>query len=154
MTAVNRVLLESQGRSRFVTAVFGLLDMKSGVLQYVNCGHNPPLLARADGSHTWLDCGGPALGLGLGGACEEGRVDLQAGDVLALYTDGVVEPANAEDEEFGNERLRRVVTESAHLPAANVVLAVVEATRRFTKRESYDDDFTLVVLKRDAGAAP
>ena len=153
VAAVNQVLLESQGRSRFVTAVFGLLDTRSGVFQYVNCGHNPPLLSRADGSHAWLDCGGPALGLGLGGGCEEGRVDLQAGDVLALYTDGVVEPADARDEEFGNDRFRHVVAETAHLTAGDVVLAVVEATRRFTRRESYDDDFTLVVLKRDAPEA-
>src|SRR6185503_13275137 len=84
--AVNRVLLESQGRSRFVTAVFGVLDTGTGVLRYVNCGHNPPLLLRADGSHAWLDCGGQALGLGLGGSCEEGRVVLAQGDLLALYT--------------------------------------------------------------------
>ena len=149
VAVVNRVLLESQGRSRFVTSVFGLLDTRSGLFRYVNCGHNPPVLVKADGSHQWLDCGGPALGLGLGGACKEGQVVIGPGDVLALYTDGVVEPANAEEEEFGDERLRGVVSETAARPAGDVVLAVVEATRRFTHRDNYDDDFTLVVLKRD-----
>lgn len=148
VTAVNRLLLESQGGSRFVTAVCGALDPLSGRLDYVNCGHNPPLLLRADGTHEELDSGGPALGLGVGGGFSPGAVTLAPGDLLALYTDGVVEPSNAEQEEFGLARLLDVLKQHAHRPAGDVVLAVVEATRRFARREGYDDDFTMVVVKR------
>jgi phosphoserine phosphatase RsbU/P len=146
--AVNRVLLDSQGGSRFVTAVCGMLEPSTGRLDYVNCGHNPPLLLHAGGGHELLDTGGPALGLGLGGGFEPGAVTLEPGDLLALYTDGVVEPADERQEEFGQERLLQLLAASRARPAGDVVLAVVEATRRFSRRESYDDDFTLVVVKR------
>ncbi|HET8647424.1 MAG TPA: PP2C family protein-serine/threonine phosphatase, partial [Vicinamibacteria bacterium] len=146
--AINRVLLESQGGSRFVTAVCGVLEPLTGRLEYVNCGHNPPLLLRAQGGHELLDRGGPALGLGVGGGFETAAVDMAPGDVLALYTDGVVEPADEGQEEFGLERLLQVLRGAAARPAGDVVLAVVEATRRFSRRESYDDDFTMVVVKR------
>jgi sigma-B regulation protein RsbU (phosphoserine phosphatase) len=151
VSAVNRVLLESQGGSRFVTAVCGALDPASGRLEYVNCGHNPPLLLRAGGAHEALDSGGPALGLGIGGGFTPGEASLEPGDLLALYTDGVVEPASAEQEEFGLARLLEVLRRNATRPASDVVLAVVEATRRFSRRESYDDDFTMVVVKRGSG---
>lgn len=146
--AVERVLIESQGGSRFVTAVCGILDPPSGRLEYVNCGHNPPLLVRPHGAHELLERGGPALGLGIGGAFEAGCVSLARGDLLALYTDGVVEPAGPGEEEFGQERLLQVLRLSAARPAGDAVVAVVEATRRFSRRESYEDDFTLVVVKR------
>jgi sigma-B regulation protein RsbU (phosphoserine phosphatase) len=154
VNSVNRALLESQGGSRFVTAVLAVLTPTSGRLDYVNCGHNPPLLLRAGGSHDLLDKGGPALGLVVGGGFEAGALTMEGGDVLALYTDGVVEPANERQEEFGEERLLRTVAATAHLPAGDVVLAVVEATRRFARRESYDDDFTLVVVKREGWPTP
>jgi sigma-B regulation protein RsbU (phosphoserine phosphatase) len=148
MEAVNRVLMDSQGGSRFVTAVCAVLEPSSGRLDYVNCGHNPPLLLRASGADELLDRGGPALGLGLGGACEAGHTVLQPGDLLALYTDGVVEPADDRQEEFGQERLLQLLRASSARSAGDLVLAVVDATRRFSHRESYDDDFTLVVVKR------
>jgi sigma-B regulation protein RsbU (phosphoserine phosphatase) len=146
--AVNRVLLDSQGGSRFVTAVCGVLEPSTGRIDYVNCGHNPPLLLRASGRDELLDRGGPALGLGVGGGFDAGQAVIEPGDLLALYTDGVVEPADDRQEEFGQERLLRLLRASAARPAGDLVLAVVEATRRFSRRESYDDDFTLVVLKR------
>jgi sigma-B regulation protein RsbU (phosphoserine phosphatase) len=150
MDAVNRVLMDSQGGSRFVTAVCGVLEPSSGRLDYVNCGHNPPLLLRASGADELLDRGGPALGLGLGGGCEAGEARIEPGDLLALYTDGVVEPADDRQEEFGQERLQQLLRTSSRRSAGDLVLAVVEATRRFSHRESYDDDFTLVVVKRSA----
>ena len=148
MEAVNRVLMDSQGGSRFVTAVCGVLEPSSGRFDYVNCGHNPPLLLRATGGDELLDRGGPALGLGLGGGCEAGEACIEPGDLLALYTDGVVEPADERQEEFGQERLLQLLRASTRRSAGDLVLAVVEATRRFSRRESYDDDFTLVVVKR------
>jgi phosphoserine phosphatase RsbU/P len=148
MEAVNRVLMDSQGGSRFVTAVCAVLEPASGRIDYVNCGHNPPLLLRASGADELLDRGGPALGLGLGGGCEAGQTALEPGDLLALYTDGVVEPADERQEEFGQDRLRQLLRASTGRSAGDLVLAVVEATRRFSRRESYDDDFTLVVVKR------
>lgn len=150
MQALNRLLLEPREEARFVTAVFGSLQPGSGRLGYVNCGHNPPLLLRADGRAERLDCGGMALGMLPDAGFVSGSVHLRPGDTLALYTDGVVEPTGAGDEEFGVGRLHDVLKgRGAGRSAAETVLAVVEATRAFTGRDRYDDDFTLVVVKRD-----
>jgi sigma-B regulation protein RsbU (phosphoserine phosphatase) len=148
---VNQTLLEAQTSVHFVTAVCGVLEPPSGGFAYVNCGHNPPLLLRAGGGCESLDVGGPALGLLPDQRYEQGFVALRPGDVLCLFTDGVVEPMDATDEEFGPERLEAVLRTTASLSARDSVEAVLEATRRFSGREAYDDDFTLVVLKRVSG---
>ena len=146
---VNRVLIEATGASRFVTAVYGILDPASGRFAYVNCGHNPPLLLGAGGRRELLETGGPALGMMAAAAFGPGEVTLAAGDLLALYTDGVVEPADTGDVEFGLDRLERRLRAGARLPAGDAVLSVVDATRAWAGREGYADDFTLVVVKRD-----
>lgn len=146
---MNRVLLEVTGASRFVTAVYGILDPVSGRFTYVNCGHNPPLLLGPGGRREILDAGGPALGLLAGAAFETGQVTLGAGDVLALYTDGVVEPADADDVEFGLDGLESRLLAGAGLPAGDLVFSVVNATHAWAAREGYADDFTLVVVRRE-----
>jgi sigma-B regulation protein RsbU (phosphoserine phosphatase) len=147
---LNRVVLESRDASRFVTAVCAVLDPPSGRLDYVNCGHNPPLLLRGHGGHEMLRRGGPALGLLADEGFEAGSAVLDPGDCLFLYTDGVVEPADAKDAEFGVERLEGAVRGAMGRPAADALRAVIDATRAFSGREPYDDDFTLVVVRRDA----
>ena len=148
---LNRAVLESRDASRFVTAFCGVLDGASGRLTYVNCGHNPPLLLRASGGRERLQHGGPALGL-LGEArFEAGTAALEPGDCLVLYTDGVVEPTDDDDREFGTERLEAAVREAAGRPAAEALRSVIGATRAFAGRDDYDDDFTLVVVQRGTG---
>ena len=147
---LNRVVLESRDASRFVTAVCAVLDPPSGRLDYVNCGHNPPLLLRGHGGHETLRRGGPALGLLADQGFEAGSAVLDPGDCLVLYTDGVVEPADAHDAEFGVAGLEGAVRGAMGRPAAEALRAVIDATRAFSGRESYDDDFTLVVVRRDA----
>ena len=152
--AVNRTLLESPGLSRFVTAVYGVLEPSAGTFDYVNCGHNPPVLVRAAGDRQSLESGGPALGILADGAFEAGTIAIDPGDTLALYTDGVVEPADERDEEFGASRLEGVLLDSRRLPASRMVDSVVQATRLFSGREEYDDDFTLVIVRRLANGRP
>jgi sigma-B regulation protein RsbU (phosphoserine phosphatase) len=148
---LNGTVLESGDTSRFVTAVCGVLDPTSGRLTYVNCGHNPPLLLRASGGMESLQRGGPALGLFGTVAFEAGTVDLEPGDRLVLYTDGVVEPTDDEDREFGTERLATAVREATGRPAAEALRRVIDATRAFGGRDDYDDDFTLVIVQRETG---
>lgn len=146
--AVNRILLESPGLARFVTAVYGVLEPAAGRFDYVNCGHNPPMLLQAEGGRESLETGGPALGILAECAFEAGRVALGPGDALVLYTDGVVEPEDETEAEFGTGRLEATLRESRALPAGRMVDSVVEATRLFSGRQRYEDDFTLVVVKR------
>jgi phosphoserine phosphatase RsbU/P len=147
-TQLNRVVLESRDASRFVTTVCGILDQESGRFTYVNCGHNPPLLLRASGGADTLRTGGPALGLFPDEGFEAGSACLAPGDSLVLYTDGVVEPADDSDAEFGIERLAAAVRGSHGQRAEDALRSVIDATRAFSGRDEYDDDFTLVVVKR------
>ena len=145
---LNDAVLEFRDAARFVTAVCCVLDTASGRLRYVNCGHNPPLLLRGTGAGETLRLGGPALGLFAGASFEAGTAELGPGDTLVLYTDGVVEPANGADADFGVERLEAAVRAAAGRPASEALRSVIDATRAFSGRDGYDDDFTLVVLNR------
>jgi len=147
MRTVNELLLESIGQTAFVTAVYGVLDPASGGFVYSNCGHNPPVLLRAAGEVKRLVSGGPALGVFRDAGFDAETVDLRPGDMLALYTDGVIEVMNDTEEEFGEERLHSLLRNSMHLPAGQILRAVVAETRRHAANESYSDDFTIVMVK-------
>jgi serine phosphatase RsbU (regulator of sigma subunit) len=147
---LNGAVLEFRDAARFVTAVCGVLEAASGRVTYVNCGHNPPLLLRGGGGRETLRRGGAALGLFAGERFRAGTASLEPGDSLVLYTDGVVEPADARDTEFGEERLEAAIRAVGDRPASEALRSVIEATRAFSGRDGYDDDFTLVVVKRSA----
>jgi len=142
---LNAAVVEFRDAARFVTAVCCVLDAATGALRYVNCGHNPPLVLRAEGTREALLQGGPALGLKAGERFEAGVVTLEPGDGLVLYTDGVVELGEAE---FGVDRLEAAVRASHGRPASEALDGVIAATRAFSGRAGYEDDFTLVVLNR------
>jgi sigma-B regulation protein RsbU (phosphoserine phosphatase) len=145
---LNGAVLEFRDASRYVTAVCAVLEA-DGRVGYVNCGHNPPLLLRAGGGREMLRRGGAALGLFAGERFREGAVRLEPGDSLVLYTDGVVEPTDAHDAEFGVDRLEAAVRGAGSRPAREALRRVIEATRAFSGSDRYEDDFTLVVVRRD-----
>jgi sigma-B regulation protein RsbU (phosphoserine phosphatase) len=147
---LNRILLDSMDASRYVTAVYGLLEPGSGDFGYANCGHNPPLLLRAAGPREVLASGGPALGMWPSATFHPGKISLRPGDTLVLYTDGVIEVMNASGEMFGVERLEDVIRRRPGDSCRNLVDAVVEATRTFAGHAGYEDDFTLVIIRREA----
>ena len=145
---VNHLLWESTSDSQFVTAVYGVLDVQTGRFTYTNAGHNPPILVHFDGSVTELDVGGPALGVFEEARYEEAFVDIQRGESLVLYTDGVVESTDEEGREFGAKRLVQTVTVARELSAFKTVRSIMDATRAFSGTDSFADDFTVVVVKR------
>ncbi len=146
---VHGMLLESMDTSRFVTAVYGILEPRLGTFTYVNCGHCPPVLLRARGEADVLASGQAALGMFGSEIGETCSVQLHQGDTLLFYTDGVVELTDANDTEFGGGRLGRVLADCAARPAAAIIEAVLGAAREHAGRERYDDDVTLVVVKRE-----
>jgi len=149
---LNRILLDSMDTSRFVTAFYGVLEPRTGAIGFANCGHNPPLLLRAAGGRDVLASGGPALGMWHGATFVPGAASVLPGDVLVLYTDGVIEVMNAAGEMFGVDRLEDVIRRRRHDSSRDLVDAVVDATRAFAGREGYEDDFTLVIVRREAGS--
>jgi phosphoserine phosphatase RsbU/P len=148
MEEVNRLLLDSIDQARYVTAVFGILDPCSGEFAYINCGQAPPILVRPDGSCTWLDKGRAALGMPVHVPGESGLVVIEPGDLLVIYTDGVVELSGPSGEEYGRPRLEKLLRNRASLSAAAIVSEIQRATLDFHALPGYEDDFTLMVVKR------
>lgn len=149
-TKVNRLLWESIEPDRFVTAMYGVLDVPERRFTYVNAGHNPAFLYRAgEDRFDSLDATGPLLGTLETASYKERHAEIPAGDVLVLYTDGVTEAMNGAGEFFGEDRLRDVIRDRKGDPAALIVRAIWDAVRAFRGREQ-DDDLTVVVVKGTA----
>jgi phosphoserine phosphatase RsbU/P len=149
MGQMNVLLPEFARKRDFITAFYGILDLASGAFTYANCGHNLPFLVRADGHIERLTKSGPSLSIIPDTQYETETVVLDEGDLLILYTDGVVEVFDSSHQEFGNERLEEVARRSREGPAGTVLREIVAATRSFLGEEPSHDDSTLVVIKRE-----
>ncbi len=148
---VNRVICENTAASTFITAVFALYDPATGVLDYVNAGHNVPFVVRADGTVEELREGGLLLGVMASATYEAGRVTLDVGDVATFYTDGVTEAQAPDREELEEERLVDVLVAHREAPAAAQLAGIQSAVDAFTGPiEEAFDDVTIVVLRRTA----
>lgn len=148
VTSVNEYLAENTPANRFVTLFLGELDPETGLVRYINAGHNPPLVAKADGAMSQLDAGGLPLGLMPMATYEEGVLNLGMGDTLVVYSDGVSEAVNPLDEEFGMDRLTQVVQTHRNASAAGMRDKVESALSAFTQTAPANDDITLVIAKR------
>jgi sigma-B regulation protein RsbU (phosphoserine phosphatase) len=134
----------------FISFFFGLLDRDRSELLYVNAGHNPPLLVDPAGGVRSLESTGFCLGMFPSTSYETRTVRLKPGDILCLFTDGIVENRNPDREEFGDDRLARRLRESAGLPARDIMDKIYEDTFAFSTCADPGDDMTLVVVKRGA----
>jgi sigma-B regulation protein RsbU (phosphoserine phosphatase) len=131
-----------------VTLVYAILDARDMTLHYVNAGHNPPLLLQGAATDVHLlRAEGIALGVIDDAELQSVKVDLAPGDVLVLYTDGVTEAINDKDEEFGEERLLRVIAENRGRPAGEIQERILEAIAVFAGECPQFDDITLMVLR-------
>jgi phosphoserine phosphatase RsbU/P len=152
-TRMNRVIHRNTSLTTFITFFWGIFDARDGTFSFVNAGHNPPLLLRAEsGTVETLDDGGVLLGVLADVTYDCGTTRLAPGDMLVLYTDGITEAWSAtdRDDEFGEERLVDVLRENQTGHAADAVTAVRAAVKAHTAEGPLDDDFTLLVLKRSS----
>jgi sigma-B regulation protein RsbU (phosphoserine phosphatase) len=133
-----------------VTAFLGFLDAASGRFVYVNAGHNPTVLVRSSGAVEMLTQGGLILGIMPDSVFEAGETTLAPGDLVALYTDGVTEGANASREQWGEERLIAALRASAGEPAATIAARIVREVRAFEGDSGPADDITVLVARRES----
>lgn len=147
----NELILNDSRSGLFLTALYGILDLDSGRLVYTNAGHNRPLwLHAATGAVEELDAQGIALGSLSGIELEEGVVDLAPGDSLLLYTDGISEAMNSQQQFFEEARLRTLFADaSAHGPQ-QFLAGIVEAVAAFAGDAPQADDITLLAVRRQA----
>jgi phosphoserine phosphatase RsbU/P len=151
MANLNTLVYESSATNRYATFFFGRYNATTRVLDYVNAGHNPPMLFRTTGGEApkviRLDTGGPVIGLLPVCRYEQGNIVLQPGDVLVMYTDGISEAINAEDQEFGEERLAATVAAAQTLAPAALITHIMAAADGFVGNASQYDDMTLVIAQ-------
>ena len=145
---VNRVLAGNLAAGNFVTFFYSILDNRTAELAYTNAGHVPPMLVRKDGSVTRLESGGALLGVFKNWAFEQASVKLEPGDRLVLFTDGISELKDSAEEEFGEERLERLVVRHRTASAAQLKDRVLEAVADFSNG-AFQDDMTVVVVAAD-----
>jgi sigma-B regulation protein RsbU (phosphoserine phosphatase) len=142
----NDLIAEDDRSSMFVTLFYGVLDPRGRTLTYVNAGHNPPLMLRRD-NIIMLEAKGIALGVMPNIELEEKEISLRDGDIVVLYTDGVTEAINNREEQFGQERLIRLIEEGCNLPAQELIKRIQQEITAFSQGQPQFDDITLMVLK-------
>lgn len=149
VTRLNRIISSNCPSNRFITFFIGVLDPQTGELVYVNAGHNPPLVAHADGSVEKLEGTGLILGILPVAVYQQAACHLDPGDVLLLFSDGVTEPVRpGTDDEFGEDRLAQILTGLRDQDAESIIKTVNQKLEEFTEGAPPPDDITLVVAKR------
>jgi sigma-B regulation protein RsbU (phosphoserine phosphatase) len=151
ISRLDRSISVSCPANRFITLFMCVIDPLDGTTRYCNAGHNPPILVRADGSAESLTAAGTVLGMLPQLGYEEHRTTLAPGDLIAIYSDGVTEAADSEDEEFGEARLSALLIRLREQPAATIIAAVMEAVAEWSPGAIGADDITVVVARRVAG---
>ena len=146
---VNDLLNEDNEASMFVTVLYAVYDPANGTLTYANGGHNAPLVVHADGRSDLLPLtDGVALGLVPDMEYQEDTFTLSPGDTVVLYTDGVSEAMNGDDEEFGNERLLKIFASSNPTNSEQANQAIFRAVDAFVGDAPQSDDITCLTLCR------
>ena len=148
MTRINRITAANCPSNKFITFFASILDGATGTLKYANAGHNPPVIVRGDGTHEILQGGGPVLGVLSSMEFREYSARVEPGDVLVIYSDGVTEAADPQDEEFETDRLAAVVKEHISKPASQIITAINQALVKWTQGAPAADDVTLIVARR------
>ncbi len=147
---VNRLVFEASASNRYATFFYGQYDPARGTFDYVNAGHNPPMLfhdAGENGTVTRLEPGGTVIGLLENVDYQQGSVRLVAGDVLVAFTDGISEAMNLDDEEWGEERLIDAIRGCRRSSAQQLLECIFHAATSFAGTAPQHDDMTLVVVR-------
>lgn len=146
---LNRHISESSAANKFITMLLAELDPLSGVLHYMNAGHNPGILLRRDGSVEELGAGGLPLGLMPEARFQSRALTLGRGDMMCIYSDGITEAESPAEEEFGMGRLIELLRAGQSSPLPELIEAIPAAVGGFSEGRPQGDDQTLVLLRRE-----
>jgi sigma-B regulation protein RsbU (phosphoserine phosphatase) len=149
-SSLNNTILQSANSNNFVSFFYGELEGPSGKIDFVNAGHNPPIIVRTGGEVERLKASGLILGVFPGARHSAAATSLAPGDLLVAFSDGVTETQNPAGDEYGEERLIELLLRERTRPAAGVQDQVAASIKAFAGTEPQYDDVTLVVLKRSS----
>jgi sigma-B regulation protein RsbU (phosphoserine phosphatase) len=141
---INRIVAANVGSGKFITFFYGVLDSARRRFSYANAGHCEPILVRRNGECVRVNHSGVVLGVFPDWLYREEHVDLEPGDRLVLFSDGITEISNTDDEEFGEERLMEVLRANRALDAEGMQKRVMAAIADFSGG-NFQDDATLIV---------
>ena len=142
---LNNVLFANIPLNKFVTAFYAVINTRSRTLAFTNAGHNPPLLIQADGECVSLEAGGGVLGGFPDTAYTQGQVQLDRGDRLLLFTDGLTEAVDTSGDQFGEERLIRLLCDHRRQTAEELKETIFNAASEFCGNAFRDDAALMVV---------
>jgi phosphoserine phosphatase RsbU/P len=145
---INDIIYKNTPNDKFISFFWGFLDVKSSRFTFCNAGHNPPVLLHAkSGKARYLSKGGMLLGaLPTMAPYEAETVELEKGDVIVMYTDGVSEAMDSDENEYGEKRLIDCINHHKTGPASSILNGVLEDVKQFCSNH-YNDDLTALVLK-------
>jgi serine phosphatase RsbU (regulator of sigma subunit)/CheY-like chemotaxis protein len=146
LASVNRHFYKHTAKDRYATFFFGRYSDATRRLHYVNCGHNPPILLRMRGAVERLNATATVLGLFSDWECSVAETQLETGDVLSIYTDGITETTGQGGEEFGEARLLETLRKNRDLEATCILRKMENAAEQFRAGEQ-EDDLTLVIAR-------
>ncbi len=148
LARLNTQIVRHAPGSRFITLFYGLFDPRTGALEYVNAGHLPPLIHRRDGSFDRLTSGNIALGMFDGSTYESHHAQINTGDALILYSDGITEAEDYRGQEFDETHLSAAITAAATHDPEPLGRAILAAVDRHAGDVRLVDDLTVLVLSQ------
>lgn len=149
ITASNNLLYNSTESTKFATLFFGIINIASKEITYCNAGHNNPYYYKKDLSYSELSAGGIILGCLPGSAYEEEIISPGNNELILIYSDGITEAMNKDNEEYGEERLQKVMQTQINQSPDIIIDKIIADLREFTKDTPQSDDMTLMIIKRD-----
>jgi sigma-B regulation protein RsbU (phosphoserine phosphatase) len=146
--SLNEMMYNDTKSRKYLSIFLGLVDTRRNGLHYINAGHVPPILINGDtGEFKLLQDGGTVVGLFPTAEYERGSARLNPGDILVASTDGITEACNANDDEFGYERVAACVAKHRQKSAEQIIEAVLAEVKEYSKDGVHIDDKVLMVLK-------
>ena len=145
---VNKIFADDRFTSLFYAEIS---NDKKGLCLYANGGHNPPMFIKSKNKEiTYLDATGPLLGPAPHSKYDTDSINFSKGDILVIYTDGIVESANEKFELYEEKRLENIIRKSINLSPREICYAILDDVQKFSTKDSkYQDDKTLVVIRRN-----
>lgn len=147
-TQLNKFYVETMEQGKFISFFFGILDTEKNTFVYSNAGHPPSLVIRHNQVVISLESGGLLLGIDSRSEYQEGKVELNTGDVILLYTDGIIEAQNNKGELFGEERLINACRRVLNTSAFDISQEILTSVSKFSNGKN-KDDLTLFVISID-----
>ena len=147
VASVNDMILQDTRAQKFMSMFVGLIDQRNRTFHYINAGHVPPAVVRANGDHVFLREGGMVVGIFPGVVYERGYLKLEPGDVFAGCTDGITEAMDVQSNEYGLERLVATIARTRTSPSEHIVETILTEVDQFSRGGPHEDDRILMIVK-------